>query len=79
MISDCYTLHKIQMLKADMKNIDDLNGVLGLLVSLIIINLWLTSLIFLLLTKISNLTFFCDCCFNFSENIFSNWVVHYGS
>jgi beta-carotene/zeaxanthin 4-ketolase len=44
--------------KADMKNIDNLNGVLGLLISLIIINLWLTSLIFLLLTKISNLTFF---------------------
>jgi beta-carotene/zeaxanthin 4-ketolase len=46
------------MLKADMKNTADLNGVLGLLISLVIITLWVTSLIFLLFIKISNLTFF---------------------
>jgi beta-carotene/zeaxanthin 4-ketolase len=40
-----------------MKNINNLNGVLGLLISLIIITLWLTTLIFLLFIKISNLTF----------------------
>jgi beta-carotene/zeaxanthin 4-ketolase len=45
------------MLQADMKNIDDLNGVLGLLISVVIIALWLTSLICLLFIKISDLTF----------------------
>lgn len=41
-----------------MKNIHELNGVLGILIPLIIISLWLSNLIFILFINISDLTIF---------------------
>jgi beta-carotene/zeaxanthin 4-ketolase len=58
-------LHQVQIIRPDMNSVNNLNSSLGVVTSLAIITLWLTSLLVLLWINISDLTVFSGVCLIF--------------